>query len=346
MILYERIEKLIVLPGVTGMEDAVAAEVSAQFAAAGAEVIRDRAGNVYGKLGGGRPAVLLMAHMDEIGMMVSRIEDNGMLRICKVAGVDPRILPGGRVLVYGENGAYPGVVSTAPLRPQTDDKVAWKMEDLIVDTGLSPKEAQEKLAVGDMVTLYPQKPVQLGDGMMTGKTLDDRALVAALAQLLCRLNGEKLPCTLIACASVQEEKSGAGAMAGGWNIRPDMAVAVDVTHAPPPEKEFRTVPIDKLAITRGGNIHPFLYEQMKAAAERQAIPYTTEARIGDTGTDAWDIQTQRGGIPTGLLSVPLRYMHTGAEVLSGETLGRAVDLLEEFIRDIPKDWEEALCFKE
>lgn len=345
MTLYERIEKLIVLPGVTGLEDAVAAEVSAQFAAAGAEVSRDRAGNVYGKLGNGRPSVLLMAHMDEIGMLVSKIEDNGMLRICKVAGVDPRILSGGRVLVHGEHGAYPGVVSSASLRPQTDDKVAWKMEELIVDTGLSPKEAKEKLAVGDMVTLYPDKPVELG-GMISAKTLDDRALVAALGELLFRLNGEELPCTLIVCASVQEEKSGAGAMAGGWNIRPDMAVAVDVTHAPPPEKEFRTVPIDKLAITRGGNIHPFLYAQLKAAAERQGIPYSTEARIGDTGTDAWDIQPQRGGIPTGLLSVPLRYMHTGAEVLSGDTLGRAVDLLEAFIKGIPKDWEEALCFKE
>ena len=182
--------------------------------------------------------------------------------------------------------------------------------------------------------------------MISGKTLDDRALVAALAELLSRLCGEKLPCTLIACASVQEEKSGAGAMAGGWNIRPDMAVAVDVTHAPPPEKEFRMVPIDKLALMRGGNIHPFLYEQLKAAAQRRELPYSTEARIGDTGTDAWDIQTQRGGIPTGLLSVPLRYMHTGVEVLSGETLGRSVDLLETFVRGIPEDWEAALCFKE
>ena len=116
MTLYNRIEKLIALPGVTGMEGAVAAEAAAQFAAAGAEVSRDRAGNVYGKLGSGRPVVLLMAHMDEIGMMVSRIEENGMLRICKVAGggsPDPARRPGhgirgsGGVSRRGGHGALP-----------------------------------------------------------------------------------------------------------------------------------------------------------------------------------------------------------------------------------------------
>ena len=348
MDLLERIARLTAAAGATGMEDAVAAEVAAQLTELGVEVFRDKAGSGYGKIGEGHPLVLLMAHMDEVGMVVQKVEENGMLRLCKIAGVDPRILPGSRLVIQGREGPVWAVAGALPPHLKKEkEPPAYQWEDILCDTGLAAEEAGRLIRPGDMVTLAPEPPLNLLSGRASGKTMDDRAPLAALIELFARLGDEELSCTVVLCASVQEEKSGAGAMAGAHNLCPDMAIAVDVCHAPPPDTPFRTYPLEEVVLCRSASLHPGLFTLLESSAKAMRIPYQVEAAMAAKGTDAWDMAVQASGVATGLISVPLRYMHTGVEVLSLETLANMQKLLTGFLRGLKTGpWEEALCWRD
>lgn len=347
MELMERLARLAAAPGATGLEESVAAEVLRQLQAMGAEAWQDRVGNVFGRVGAGGPAVLLMAHMDEIGMAVEAIEENGMLRLCKIAGVDPRILPGSRLVVGGREGPLFAVAGATPphLQKKEEEPPAYAWEDILCDTGLEAAKVRALVRVGDPVTLAPEPPLALLDGRVAGKTLDDRAPLAALLALFEGLCKAPPPCTAVLCASCQEEKSGAGAMAAARSARPDMALAVDVCHAPPPKAPFRAFPLEDLVLCRSASLHPGLYGLVEAAARAAGVSYQVEAAMAASGTDAWDMAVQNGGVATGLLSVPLRYMHTGAEVVSLSALANLEKTLEAFLRGLgDAAWKEALCW--
>lgn len=347
MELLERIGRLTAPAGATGMEEAVAAEVMAQLSALGAQVWQDKAGSVFGKTGAGRPVVLLMAHMDEVGMVVHTLEENGMLRLCKIAGVDPRILPGSRLLVQGREGPLWAVAGALPPHLKKEgEPPAYTWEDILCDTGLSPEEAKRRVRPGDMVTLAPEPPLALLGSRAAGKTMDDRAPLAALIELFERLCKEEPPCAVVLCASVQEEKSGAGAMAGAYALCPDMAIAVDVCHAPPPDTPFRTYPLEDVVLSRSASLHPGLSGLLEDAAKAADISYQVAAAMSASGTDAWDMAIQAGGMAAGLVSVPLRYMHTGVEVISLTALRNMENLLEGFLRGLGGSWEEALCWND
>lgn len=344
----QRIDRLIQAPGATGLEGGVAGEVLDQLTAMGAEAWRDPAGNVFGRVGTQGPVVLLMAHMDEVAMMVHRIEDNGMVRLWKIAGVDPRILPGSRLVIHTAQGPLPSVAGALPPHlQQGTEQPAYTWEDLLCDTGLSPAAVKARVQVGDPVTLAPEPLWELLDGRLTGKTLDDRGPLGALLDLFSRLVGKPLSCQAVLCASVQEEKHGTGALTATRGLKPDLAVAVDVCHAPPPTKECSTFPLDSLVIDRSASLHPGLVGLLEAAAKAQDIPFETEAEMAAKGNDAWDIATQAGGVAAALLSVPLRYMHTGAEVISQQALERLESLLEGWILGLDEaQAKEALCWKD
>lgn len=344
----ERIDRLIQAPGATGLEGSVAGEVLGQLSAMGAEAWQDTAGNVFGRIGTQGPVVLLMAHMDEVAMMVHRIEDNGMVRLWKIAGVDPRILPGSRLVIHTAQGPLPSVAGALPPHlQQGEEQPAYTWEDLLCDTGLSPEAAKARVQVGDAVTLAPEPLWELLDGRLTGKTLDDRGPLGALLHLFSRLADKPLGCQAVLCASVQEEKSGAGALAATRGLTPDMAVAVDVCHAPPPVKECSTFPLDSLVIDRSASLHPGLVGLLEATAKANGIPYGTAAEMAAKGNDAWDMATQAGGVATALLSVPLRYMHTGAEVISQQALSQLEALLENWILGLDEaQAKEALCWND
>ena len=347
MCLLDRIASLTAAPGATGMEEGVAKEAAAQLNALGVKVWQDNAGSVFASHGQGRPLVLLMAHMDEVGMVVQSVEENGMIRPCKISGIDPRILPGSRVVVAGREGPIPAVGGALPPHLQKQgDQPAYKWEDILLDTGLEADEVKRLVRPGDMVTLAPEPPLSLLGGRAAGKTMDDRAPLAALIELFVRLAKEELPCTVVLCASAQEEKSGAGAMAGAYALCPDMAIAVDVCHAPPPDIPFRTYPLEDVVLCRSANLHPGLFGLIEDAAKETGISYQVSAQMSASGTDAWDIAVQAGGIATGLISVPLRYMHTGVEVIDLNTLANLEKLLYCFLRNLNTGWEEALCWKD
>ena len=221
------------------------------------------------------------------------------------------------------------------------------MGDLLVDTGLGAGAVRAQVAIGDFVT-FDQLPVlELKNRRIAGKSLDDRALVACEILAMERLQKRKLACTALFCATVQEERGSFGALAAAYGMEPDMAVAMDVTHAPTPGADsLDTTDMAKLSLTRGGNIHPKLYAQLEGICKELDLPYAPDASIGHTGTDAWEIQTRRGGIPTGLISLPLRYMHTCVESIDLKTLENCARLITELLCAQDGDWEEKLCLDE
>ena len=344
---YDTLAALTASPGTSGTEDDVARVAEQLFRGFTEEVWRDPLGNVYASFGTGRPVILITAHMDEIGLAVTSIEPNGMLRVRPVGGVDPRVLPGSEVVVYGKE-PVPGIIGAVPPHlTGGDTKAAYKLEELTVDTGLPYEDVRRLILVGDIVTFAPVPPTRLKNDLVASKTLDDRALITVMTETIKLLQTRLLPCQVIFCATVQEEPGCFGAKIAGEHIHADISLAMDVTHAPTPDAPaFRTAAIDKAAMTRGGNIHPVLYQWLSDAAKRARVPFETIVTMGATGTDARALQLARDGVPTGLLELPIRYMHTSVEVGSLKVIEYCAAILCEFLMGIGPDWEEKLCWND
>ena len=346
MDMLDAISCLTAKPGVTGAEQEIGQLVEQYFLTYTKDVWKDQYGNVYGRIGEKtKPEILIMAHMDEIGLMVTKIENNGMLRMINVGGVDPRVLPGSEVVVFGDK-PLPGVIGAVPPhllnKEQTD--IAYRIEDLFCDIGYDGPEARKLVHVGDYITFAPKPPLQLKNGYLSCKTLDDRALIAVMLECMEYLNKRKLKCSVVFCASVQEERSGLGGIIGAYSVYPDMAIAIDVCHGSMPGvKPFETAPMNKVVLTKGSNIHEKLLKMLQDSAKAQNIPIELEIAMGPTGTDAWTMQVQRGGIPCAIVSPPLRYMHTSVETIRIDTLHACAKVISGMIGDIDENWEEALC---
>ncbi|MBR6321510.1 MAG: M20/M25/M40 family metallo-hydrolase [Lachnospiraceae bacterium] len=341
------LNRLIKAQGVTGFERSgitqTAAELFREFTEGfeDAKVWTDVNGNAYASVGSSGPTVMIMAHMDEIGMAVTKIEDNGMLRIDSVAGVDPRVLPGSRLRVCGRK-ELTGVVGAVPPHLSDDTKKAYKWADLTVDLGLKKERVQEFVAIGDRVTFYPEDVLELKNGFVSSKTLDDRALVAAELYCLELLKKRKFECKVVVVASVDEEHSGLGATTGAYSVKPDMAIVMDVTHGKS-SCASDCFDMDKVALAIGSNIHPRMFEMLRDAADEAKIGWEYEPCMGPTGTDTTDVQVSRLGVPCGLVSPPLRYMHTNVETIQTETLLNCGRICAEFITALGGDWRDKLC---
>ncbi len=341
---FEILSDLTAICGVTGAEERVADAVERYFGRFTGNVRRDALGNVVGVLGSRGPTLLVCAHMDEVGMLVTKIEDDGLLRLCAAGGVDARVLPGHEVHVHGKKTLPAVVGATPPHLAEGDEPSAYTFDELLCDTGLSPEHVRALVSVGDAVTYALVPPVRLQNGRAAGKSFDDRALIAAEILAMERLFGEDLNCRVAFAATTQEEVGQRGAFIATYLAEADLGVAMDVTHAPTPgTKPFGTTEMDKLAIGVGTNIHPKLYAWLTEIAAREGIPFEPEACVGKTGTDAWTMQVQRGGVPSALVSVPLRYMHTSVETIDLATLENCVGLLCAFVRELDGGWEAKLC---
>ncbi|MGN0784201.1 MAG: M20/M25/M40 family metallo-hydrolase, partial [Candidatus Aphodomorpha sp.] len=220
-------------------------------------------------------------------------------------------------------------------------------EELTCDTGYPAERVRELVSVGDTITFAPLRPLKLQNELVASKTMDDRALVSCMCDAMEMLQSRRLHCTVVFCATVQEEVGCYGAAAAGYHVNPDIAIAMDVSHAPTPDAPtYRTTPIDKVCMTRGGNIHPGVFQMLSDAAKRCNIPFEPTVVLGGTGTDARALQLQQNGVPTGLLELPLKYMHTSVEVGSLETLHNCAKILTECFAAIGDGWEDALCWND
>ncbi len=327
--------------GVPGYEREVGDYVASQFEAFADEVTRDALENVIARVGKGGPKVMVSAHHDEIGLIVTQIEDDGSLRIYRNGGVDPRILPAMEVIVRAKDGPLFGVVGAKPphLLTEADRKKTVKFDDLYVDIGYPAEKARALVRVGDPVVMRA-RPVKLSGGCMAGKTMDDRACVASLLVAMDFTKQLRSPAEAYFVASSQEEVGMKGAKVAAHSIDPDFAIAIDVTHGEGPGTgKWEAFPLDKMTIVWGPNLHPALVKKAEEIADKWHIPYAREVASGVTGTDAGAIQVERGGIPVILLSVPLRYMHTTVETVKVDVIrdvGRLVSLI---IDEVSRDWE-------
>jgi endoglucanase len=297
----------------------------------------------HGEQEGERVRIMLAAHMDEIGLMVTKIDDKGFLRLAQVGGFDPRTLVGQEVVVHGRR-ALAGIIGIKPPHIMSDEerKKAPKLEELYVDIGLDATAAKASVRVGDTITLG-RKFVELHADIVAGKALDDRAGVACLYECLRRLTKMRHAADVYAVATVQEEVGLKGALTGAYAIRPDVGLAVDVGHAGPGLPDHEATSLGKgPAIAMGANIHPKVYELLVSAAKQQGISYQDDVAPGATGTDAWSIQISREGVPTGLLSIPLRYMHTSVETASMRDIVECGRLMAEFCARVDRAFVEGL----
>lgn len=322
--------------GVSGYEEAVRERVAEAIRPYVDDLRRDAMGNLIalrrGAGEGARRKVMLAGHMDEIGLIVTRVE-KGFLNFSQVGGYDVRVLPGQEVVVHGAT-TLTGVVAARPphvLGEEERQKVT-PMDELLIDVGLPPEEVEAQVRVGDLITLRVPYTALRGD-RVAGKAFDDRAAVVAIAACLEELSRLRHTWDVYAVATVQEEIGLRGATTSAYGIAPDVAIAVDVTHGDMPGvPEWDTVELGKgPAISVGPNIHPKVYEALVETAKRYEIPYQVDPIPGRSGTDAWAIQVSRTGVPTGLLGIPLRYMHNPVETLDLADVRRTARLMALFI---------------
>ncbi len=335
--------------GVSGHEYTYSDTIKKAFDEYCNSVSQDQLGNVIGirKAKSDKPfKVMLAAHMDQIGLMVKGIDDKGFIQFTNIGGVDQRILLAQEVIVHGKEDLF-GLIGAKPphLQSAEEGKNAVKMEDMSIDLGLSAEEVKELVSIGDTIT-FKTTSTMLQNDYLCGKALDDRAGIAIILECLKELKHTQTDIELYAVATVQEEVGIRGAVVSSYHINPDIGIAIDVCHGDTPDASSDdTQDTNKgVSITIGPNIHPKLSKKLMDIAKQYNISYQVEVEPGNTGTDAWAIQVTRSGIPTLLLSIPLRYMHTTVETLSYKDVVGAGKLLAFFIRSLDGDLEELLCY--
>lgn len=345
--LKEMVEKM----GVSGSECQVADYISDVYGEVCDEVRRDVLGNVIGlKRGEGpgeRPTIMLAGHMDEIGLMITKIDEKGFLKFTQVGGVDQRTLVAQEVIVHGQEEVL-GVIGLKPphLMAAEDRDKAIPMQELQIDVGLPAERVRQLISVGDVVTIN-RSMVELGSDIVTGKAMDDRAAVAAIYECLLELKRIRHTADVLAVATTQEEVGLRGATVSTYGINPDIGIALDVCHGSMPGvPEQDTAPMGKGPnMAFGANIHPKVYERLQQVAKEYNITYSESPTPAGTGTDLWSMQVVRAGIPTALISIPSRYMHTSVETVSMTDVKLAGRLLAYFIASVDAAFVEGLlCY--
>jgi putative aminopeptidase FrvX len=345
------LKQLLTLPGLSGYEDPIRAAIAEAWQPLVDELSTSKIGSLHGLRRGVGPEprrrVLLSAHMDAIGLMATGVVE-GLIHFTQVGGIDPRILPGQPVTVYGRR-ELPGVVIQPPdrLLPEALAGKPVAMEHLLVDTGLAAAETASLVRPGDLIA-FAQPPVELAGEALAGHSLDNRASVAAVTLCLQELKHSTAAWDTWAVASVQEETVLGGAFTSPFDIRPDLAIAIDVTHAKGAgASDYRTLTLGEgPALGWGPNIHTPAYRALKELADRLEIPTQMEPMPRHSGTDAIGIQLVAGGIPTLVVSIPLRYMHTPVETVVLKDISRTGRLLAEFIARLEPDFMEKITWDE
>ena len=347
--------------GISGHESQVAGLVLQEWGRFADETRIDRLGNAialrYGTHRGGDPPrrgetpssggqrrIMLASHMDEIGLMVAGIQQ-GFLRVAEVGGVDASVLLGQEVIVHGQARDLPGLIASIPphlLRPGERDKII-PTDQLWIDVGLPPRQVERLVQIGDVVSLR-REVVELRGGLLAGKAFDNRASVAAVTVCLEHLQTRRHGWDVLAVATVQEEISLLGATTATFGLAPDVAVAIDVTFGTQPgSPDVETFAVGKgPTIGVGPNMHPRMTQGLRAAAQRIDLETRWEPMSGPSGTDGWAIQVAREGIPTGVIGIPIRSMHTPVETVSVKDVERTGRLLAEFIDGLDEEFYRSL----
>ncbi len=313
------------------------------------EVDTDAYGTAWATLEGTgeeAPRLMLDAHVDEIGFMVRHITDDGFVYVNRIGGSDRAIARGLRVRVLGDDGPVTGVVGNTAIhiRDTKGEKVP-KVHELFVDVGAEDKDGvhERGIRVGHPM-VFDVAPTELSDTRISARAIDNRLGGFIIAQVLERLSGDRPAWTVQGANSVQEEIGGHGAKMVTHRLEPDLAVAFDVTHATDSpgidSTEHGQVTMGEgPTVTHGTSAHPQVVQRLVQVAEQEGISLQHEPSDRRTGTDTDSIFKSRSGVPSGLVSVPLRYMHSTVEVVDTDDIEQCVQLLTAFVRSLDADDE-------
>ena len=324
------LEDCISVQGISTAENDIAAYLVEKLKELNIESIIDSAGNVFGQIKSKNvhaKTILLEAHMDQIGLMVSGIDDWGYIKFVNLGGVDERILCGMEVELLSKKSLFGVIGSYIKKDNKTDQKVNPKTEELRIDIGFSKEAAEKLVKIGDKILLKGDY-VELLNSYASGCAMDNRAGIMSVLKCLEKININDIPYNINVLFSTQEELGLHGAILG--IKKADAAIVIDVTHGTTPDTKEETgvFPLGSGAvICRGPNLHYDYSKQLIKLAKEKSIPYEIEVASGPSETTAWAIQTAEQGIPVMLVSIPLKYMHTNVETLDINDINMVSDLL-------------------
>jgi len=329
----EILKQLVLQTAISGREEKMSFFIKDLFSELCDEVYVDSFFNVTGiKRGSGKGRILVTAHYDEIGFLVKNIDKKGFVRLASVGGVDNKILPAQEVVIHGKKEVY-GVIGAKPphlINVEEKKKVA-KLEELYVDTGMTADSLKKVVSIGDAVTLRP-KYRELLNSRISAKTVDNRCGVTALIAAMKELSMLKHESDIYFTATTQEEFDLAGAISTAYSVEPDLAIVIDACHGnvhDAPEDDIYTLGRGP-AIGIGPQLDRIYTKKLFKTAKEYNIPYQTDVEAGDTGTEAWAVQVSRAGIPTTLISIPVRYMHTAIETVDMKDIINTAKLASRF----------------
>lgn len=342
MLLKEMIIDLCGLPAPSGFEEKVFDRVKELLSPFVDEITTDAMGNLIALKKCGKPnakKLMFDAHMDEIGMIVTGIE-KGFLRFSNIGGIDPRMLPAREIKVLTDPPIL-GVIDTLPPHALSDEDMDKSIDakKLFIDVGLSEDEAKRRIPLSTPA-VFTGGAEELTDNVVCGKSLDDRSCVAIIIKVMEYLSAKDLNVDVYCLISTQEELGTRGAITGTYGINPDYAIALDVTFASTPDsKKSETLEMRKgAAIGIGPNMNRSITNALISTAEEKEIPYQLEVMGGSSGTDGWVIQVCREGVITGVVSLPIKYMHSPVETMDICDAEAIVRLLTEFTVKLDKDF--------
>jgi endoglucanase len=342
---FDFLKRLLETPSPSGFERPIQDVVREYVGPLAERVSSDVHGNLFAvRNPNAKLRVMLAGHCDQIGFLVQFIDAEGYLYVQPIGGWDPQVLIGQKLTVWAADGPIFGAIARKPIHLLAEDErnKVPKLKDLWLDIGARTKEeASAKVKVGDPVTLQLGMTPMLNN-LASSPAMDDKAGLWVAVEALRRTAGKPLRCALYAVSTVQEEIGLRGATTSAYTIDPHVGIAIDVTHAtdcPTIEKKQEgDVALGKgPVIYRGPNMNPKVVERLLATAAAGEIPHQLAASGRATPTDANTIQTSRGGVAAGLVSIPNRYMHSPVEMISLDDIDRAADLLAQFALGLTGD---------
>lgn len=308
---------------------------------------KDKLGSyIFKKEGSNDRKIMLAAHADEIGLMVTKILDNGFLAFTSVGGINPASLVAQDVTVFGKENIF-GVIGIKPphLTSQEERKKPLKLKDLFIDTGYTKEKLESLVKVGDIATVN-REPVSLQGSVISAKAFDDRSCIAVMLETAKELNKISHKSNIYFTATAQEETGMRGAKTSAYKIAPDIGIVLDVGHGNTPGMPPDTPSLGKgPVVAYGGRLNAKLTKKFVEVCKEYNYPIQYETAPAGTGTDTEALQVSRDGIPCILLSIPLRYMHTSVETIDLKDVEIAGKAIARFINELDNsDLEEILCF--
>ncbi|MBO4940917.1 MAG: M42 family peptidase [Clostridia bacterium] len=335
MNITETVKSLTRMPGISGFENEFAQQVCDRLKEYCIDARITKTNCVIGMIESkkeGAPTIMLEAHLDRIGLIVSSIDENGFVGFRTLGGVDERILPAAEVEILGEEKIF-GVIGAKPphLMKKNEEDEGLKIEDMLIDTGLG-SEAVSKISVGDPVLLVSNFS-ELMNNRVSSAALDNRLGMAVIFDCLDKIKDREIPYNLCIVFASGEEQGLLGAYTVATETECDFAVVVDVTYGETPDaKGCETFPLGcGVTICRGPNVDFEKTKRIIEIAKEKGIPYEIEVASGSTGTNAWALQTLGRGIPCAVISVPIRYMHTAVETADICDAENAARLIAEIV---------------